>query len=125
MASALLDALWRQVRGERGRERGREAFDDEMLGNDAFVQFAVDWWPPLDAATVLGWLRDPDFLARVGDGVVSHEDQVLLLKSWGGDLSIEDVPLHRRAALRPRRRAAARRPRTASTPTTSAATWRS
>ena len=93
MASALLDALWRQVRGERGRERGREAFDDEMLGNDAFVQFAVDWWPPLDAATVLTWLRDPDFLARVGDGVVSHEDQALLLKSWGGDLSIEDVPL--------------------------------
>ena len=93
VASALLDAMWRQVRGERGRERGREAFDDEMLGNDAFVQFAVDWWPPLDAATVLTWLRDPDFLARVGDGVVSHEDQALLLKSWGGDLSIEDVPL--------------------------------
>ena len=23
--------MWRQVRGERGRERGREAFDDEML----------------------------------------------------------------------------------------------
>ena len=93
VASALLDAMWRQVRGERGRERGREAFDDEMLGNDAFVQFAVDWWPPLDAAMVLNWLRDPDFLARVGDGVVSHEDQALLLKSWGGDLSIEDVPL--------------------------------
>ena len=93
VASALLDAMWRQVRGERGRERGREAFDDEMLGNDAFVQFAVDWWPPLDATTVLGWLRDADFLARVGDGVVSHEDQALLLKSWGGDLSIEDVPL--------------------------------
>ena len=93
VASALLDAMWRQVRGERGRERGREAFDDEMLGNDAFVQFAVDWWPPLDAATVLTWLRDADFLARVGDGVVSHEDQALLLKSWSGDLSIEDVPL--------------------------------
>ena len=26
------------------------------------------WWPPLDAATVLGWLRDPELLARVGDG---------------------------------------------------------
>ena len=33
VASALLDAMWRQVRGERGRERGREAFDDEMLGD--------------------------------------------------------------------------------------------
>ena len=25
--------MWRQVRGERGRERGREAFDDEMLSH--------------------------------------------------------------------------------------------
>ena len=93
VASTLLDALWRQVKGERGRERGREAFDDEMLGNDDFLEFALAWWPPLDASTVLSWLRDPDFLARVGDGVVSHEDQALLLKSWSGDLAIEDVPL--------------------------------
>src|SRR5205085_4732085 len=31
VASTLLDAMWRQVRGERGRERGRDAFNDEML----------------------------------------------------------------------------------------------
>ena len=31
VANTLLDAMWRQVRGERGRERGREAFNDEML----------------------------------------------------------------------------------------------
>src|SRR3954466_1576960 len=31
VASALLDAMWRQVRGERGRERGREEFDEAML----------------------------------------------------------------------------------------------
>ncbi len=93
VATALLDALWRQVRGERGRERGREAFDDELLGNDAFVAFAVDWWPPLDAATVLSWLRDGDFLARVGDGVISQDDQALLLKSWQGELTVEDIPL--------------------------------
>ena len=31
-----------------------------------------------------GWLRDPEFLARVGDGVVAAEDQRLLLKSWAG-----------------------------------------
>ncbi|WP_182524985.1 HelD family protein [Nocardioides dongkuii] len=92
---ALLDQMWRQVRGERGRERGREAFDEEMLGNDDFLDFAASWWPPLDARTVLGWLRDPELLARVGEGVVSAEEQRLLLKSWspGGDLSIEDVPL--------------------------------
>jgi DNA helicase IV len=101
VAATLLDAMWRQVRGERGRERGREAFDDEMLSHQGFVDFAVEWWPPLDAPTVLSWLRDPDFLARVSEGVLSGEDQRLLAKSWGSsldegalpDFSVEDVPL--------------------------------
>ncbi|GAA1952758.1 AAA family ATPase [Nocardioides panacihumi] len=101
VANALLDALWRQVRGERGRERGKEAFEDDMLSDQRFLDFAAGWWPALDAQTVLGWLRDPEFLARVGEAVVSAEDQALLLKSWsshpaangGVDLSIEDVPL--------------------------------
>ncbi|MFC5176434.1 HelD family protein [Nocardioides taihuensis] len=99
VAPTLLDAMWRQVRGERGRERGREAFDDEMLSNQDFVDFAVSWWPPLDALTVLGWLRDPELLARVADGVLSAEDQRLIGKSWGDDtgaplaLSVEDVAL--------------------------------
>ena len=43
VAATLLDAMWRQVRGERGRERGREAFDDEMLSHQEFVDFAVAW----------------------------------------------------------------------------------
>jgi len=91
----LLDAMWRQVRGERGRERGREAFDDEMLSSQAFLEFVAGWWPPLDATEVFGWLREPEFLARVGDGVITAEDQRLLIKSWGDgtDLSVEDVPL--------------------------------
>ncbi|HYF74781.1 MAG TPA: helicase [Nocardioides sp.] len=98
VAHALLDAMWRQVRGERGRERGREAFDDEMLSNQAFVDFAAAWWPPLDAVQVFGWLRDPELLARVGDGLLTAEEQRLLAKSWGdpgvsADLSVEDVPL--------------------------------
>ncbi len=95
VASTLLDAMWRQVRGERGRERGREAFDDEMLSNQTFVDFAVAWWPPLVATQVLGWLAEAEFLSRVGDGVVSADDQLLLLKSWGGssDLSVEDIAL--------------------------------
>ncbi|MBD8871185.1 HelD family protein [Nocardioides donggukensis] len=93
VATTLLDSLWRQVRSERGRERGRESFNDELLSLDTFVDFALAWWPPLDAAQVMGWLRDPDFLARVGDGVISHEDQSLLLKSWEGEPSIEDVAL--------------------------------
>ena len=99
VAHTLLDAMWRQVRGERGRERGREAFNDEMLSHQAFVDFAIAWWPPLDAPQVLAWLREPEFLSRVADGVVSPEEQRLLAKSWSGDgsilgqLSVEDVPL--------------------------------
>jgi DNA helicase IV len=94
VASALLDVMWRQVRGERGRERGREAFDDDMLSSEAFVDFALSWWPPLTAPEVLAWLRDPEFLARVGEGVVTPEEQRLLVESWqAGDLSVEDVPL--------------------------------
>ena len=94
VASALLDVMWRQVRGERGRERGREAFDDDMLSSEAFVDFALSWWPPLAAPEVLAWLRDPEFLARVGEGVVTSEEQRLLVESWqAGDLSVEDVPL--------------------------------
>lgn len=94
VAHALLDAMWRQVRGERGRERGREAFNDDMLSNPAFVEFAASWWPPLDAPTVLGWLADPEVLARVGENVLTPEEQRLLSKSWtGGGLSVEDVAL--------------------------------
>jgi DNA helicase IV len=94
VASALLDVMWRQVRGERGRERGREAFDDEMLSSQTFVDFALSWWPPLAAPEVLAWLRDPEFLARVGEGVVTADEQRLLVESWqAADLSVEDVPL--------------------------------
>ncbi len=94
VASALLDVMWRQVRGDRCRERGREAFDDDMLSSQAFVDFALSWWPPLAAPEVLAWLRDPEFLARVGEGVISAEEQRLLVESWqGADLSVEDVPL--------------------------------
>ena len=32
--------------------------------------------------TVLAWLRDPEFLARVAEGVVTSEEQRLLTKSW-------------------------------------------
>jgi DNA helicase IV len=99
VASTLLDAMWRQVRGERGRDRGREQFVGEMLGSQAFVDFVLAWWPPLDATDVLRWLRDPDLLSQVADGVLSQEDVALLSKSWSDqhrrdvDWSVEDVPL--------------------------------
>ena len=60
-----------------------------------FLDFAAAWWPPLEAADVFGWLRDPEFLARVGDGVVGPEEQRLLTKSWADatDFSVQDIPL--------------------------------
>jgi hypothetical protein len=96
VANALTDALWRQVRGDRARDRGREDFGDTLLDNPDFVQFVRDWWPPLDATQVLGWLRDEELLAQVGDTVLSGEDQALLTKSWShesGGFAVEDVPL--------------------------------
>ena len=105
VASALLDAMWRQVRGDRGRVRGRDEFNEVLLGTPAFVDFVLSWWPPLDATDVLGWLRDPDVLMRVAEGVLTRDDQALLSRSWGpvreprevrvtpDDWSIEDIAL--------------------------------
>jgi DNA helicase IV len=93
VASTLIDLLWRQVRSERARERTKEDFAEEMRTSDAFLEFAAAWWPVLDAPMVLGWLRDTELLARVADGVLEDEAVRLLAKSWGEDLSVDDVPL--------------------------------
>ena len=72
----LLDAMWRQVRGERGRERGREAFDDDMLvGRSRSSTSRSRGGRRSTRATVLGWLRDPEFLARVGRRRAQPEEQ--------------------------------------------------
>ena len=98
VASTLIDAMWRQVRSERARERTKEEFAEEMRTDNDFLEFAAAWWPVLDAATVLGWLRDPDLLARVSEGVLDDESVRLLAKSWGPEvegaaLSVDDVAL--------------------------------
>jgi hypothetical protein len=98
VASTLLEVMWRHVTSERAREHTFEEFADEVRGDDAFLEFAAAWWPVLDAATVLGWLRDPDLLARVAEGVPDDESVRLLGKSWGTPgsevaLSVDDVPL--------------------------------
>lgn len=93
VASTLIDNLWRQVKSERARERTKEDFAEEMRTSDAFLEFAAAWWPSLDAATVLGWLRDYDLLSRVAEGVLEDEAVRLLAKSWGEDLSVDDIPL--------------------------------
>ncbi len=93
VASTLIDAMWRQVRSERGRDRTKEDFAEELRTDDAFLEFAAAWWPMLDAATVLGWLRDPDLLARVSEGVLEGEATRVLAKSWGDSLSVDDIAL--------------------------------
>jgi DNA helicase IV len=94
VASSLLDVMWRQVKSERGMDRGRESFDEEMLSRADFVDFASSWWPPLEAPEVLAWLKDPEFLARVSDGVLSREEQQLLVRSWETtEPTVDDVPL--------------------------------
>ncbi len=93
VASTLIDAMWRQVKSERGIERTKEEFAEEIRTNDEFLEFAGAWWPVLDAATVLGWLHDRDLLERVSDGLLDDESQRLLAKSWGDSLSVDDVAL--------------------------------
>ena len=95
VASALVEQLWRQVRGDRALERGREEFVDTMLGEDRFLLFVHEWWPPLDATEVLRWLRDPELLSRVGEGVLSAADLKTLTDpaAWGQEFSVEDVAL--------------------------------
>lgn len=95
VASTLIDAMWRQVKSERGRERGKEEFADDLRTNDAFLEFAARWWPVLDATTVLGWLRVPEFLQRVAEGVLSEDEVRVLSKAWvaHADLSVDDIAL--------------------------------
>ncbi len=95
VATAVSDAMWRQVRGERALARSKEDFVDELAADDRFLHFVRDWWPALDATEVLQWARDPELLARVGEGVLTAQDIAVLSRpeAWGDDFSIEDVPL--------------------------------
>ncbi len=90
---ALVDALWRQVRGDRALERGKDDFAESLAHDDRFVDFARAWWPPLDATEVLHWLRDRELLDRMGEGVLTREDLDTLGGGFGPDFSVEDVPL--------------------------------
>jgi DNA helicase IV len=92
---AVVDALWRQVSGERGRERGRDTFVAELSEDDRLTAFVEAWWPPLDAVQVWRWLRDPQRMSRWADGVLSPAEVAALLDSWAHSdtPSIQDVPL--------------------------------
>jgi DNA polymerase III delta prime subunit len=93
VSDELLDALWQQVSGERGLERGKDEFVHTLLGLRQFTDFARSWWPAVDAVDVLGWLSDRERLAQDAGGMLSAAEIDELVESFGTDLTVEDVPL--------------------------------
>ena len=93
VASTLIDAMWTQASTDRALERTKEDFSDEMRSDDDFLQFAAAWWPVLDASTVLAWLADRDFLAKVSQDVLAAHEVSLLAASFAEELSVDDVAL--------------------------------
>ncbi|MCW2769187.1 MAG: helicase [Aeromicrobium sp.] len=90
--AALVDALWRQVRGERALEKGREEFVETITTDDRFVDFVEDWWPPVDPIQM--WRTLPDVIDRLNRGAFRPEEVAALTASWRiGEPSIQDVPL--------------------------------
>ncbi|MDF2969144.1 MAG: family ATPase [Nocardioidaceae bacterium] len=91
----LLDLLWSQVSGERGLDRGRDDFVEQMRGDGPVGEFARSWWPPLDAVQVWEWLHEPHRLRGYARGVLEPDEIDTLLATWQDEptVSIEDVPL--------------------------------
>ena len=90
--AALVDALWRQVAGERALEKGEAEFVETITTDDIFVDFVEDWWPPVDPIEI--WRTLPDVIDSLGRGTFASDEVRALKASWQGDEpSIEDVPL--------------------------------
>lgn len=90
---ALIDALWRQVKGERALEKGKEGFVDEITGSAAFREFVEDWWPPLEAVQL--WRTLPQVIEPLASRTYSRAEVGAMKASWEqhAEPSIEDVPL--------------------------------
>jgi len=91
----LLDLLWSRVSGQRGLDRGRDDFVEQMRGDGPVGEFARSWWPPLDAVQVWEWLHEPHRLRGYARGVLEPDEIDTLLATWQDEptVSIEDVPL--------------------------------
>lgn len=91
--AAVLNALWEQVTGERGQEKGRDFFARELIHDDKFIAFMENWWPPLDAVTV--WKSLKDRIVNLGGRTFSAEEYAAIQTSWAAfeDPAIEDIPL--------------------------------
>jgi hypothetical protein len=93
---AVLDALWAQVHAKLPRlEQSR--FDEELSEHEEFRNFLKAWWPLVRPIDVLGWLADPRRLRHYADGVLSAQEQRLLIDAMAplrtDGPSIDDVPL--------------------------------
>jgi DNA helicase IV len=90
--AVLVDALWRQVRGERALEKGRDDFVEIVTTDDRFVDFVEQWWPPVEPIEI--WRTLPDVIDRLSQGTFSRVEVEALKTSWAaGEPSIQDVPL--------------------------------
>ena len=94
----IFDALWAEVgRALPGYAGGRPEFEDELSQRPDFRDFLRAWWPLLRPAQVLGWLADPDRLARVGREVLTAAEVSALAESFaelsGQGPSVADVAL--------------------------------
>ncbi len=88
----LIEVLWSQVDGERALEKGKEGFIEEIVGNDSFIEFVEEWWPPLDAIDV--WATLGDRIKQYARGSYSADELHALRACWrSGVVAIEDVPL--------------------------------
>ncbi|MEV7180167.1 UvrD-helicase domain-containing protein [Kitasatospora sp. NPDC093679] len=106
----LLDALWQDLtrhlpkpttHSEREqRQDEREAFDEYVSDESAFLDFLDAWWAPVTPRRVLATLRHPRHTNRIARRAVTPEEARLLAASWrhldargGGALSAHDVAL--------------------------------
>lgn len=90
--AALIDVLWRQVRGERALEKGQEDFVSILTGDDRFVDFVEQWWPPVEPIEI--WRTLPDVIDQLSRGTFTRAEIAALKGSWAsGEPSIQDIPL--------------------------------
>ena len=102
----LLDALWQASGGPRRypepelAAEARAAFDEDVSGEQDFVDFLDAWWPELTPRRVLAAMADPARLVRWSRRVLRREeaerlaDALTRLGPEGrGPLSVHDVAL--------------------------------
>lgn len=87
----LIEALWQRVTGDRGLDRGEEAFVDDIDGDERFEDFLDQWWPELDPVRL--WRSIPSRLGELASDLFTSFEQQVLRRDWPEEVTIEDVPL--------------------------------